>query len=178
MISLRKLLFESYTDTFKEWYHGSPTGELGGGEYGLHLGTYIAAKEALENNIGTPVDGEWDGTREYGKTLLCGKNTLHKRNIFPFGFNVDIPEEDFFQSQPLKYAPNIKLTMHPNIKKYILHCKMLNTISTPYSDSSANQYMKNFSKKNINFGIFYKNVVEDTGSISVVVSNKNCVKEI
>ncbi len=71
MIKLTGLLLE-WKDA-NIWHRGSATGDLRGGKTGLHLGTFKAAKQALEATIGIPVEGEWDGHREYGKTLLCGR---------------------------------------------------------------------------------------------------------
>lgn len=67
-------IFESVSNIF---YHGSTDKDLAG-KKGIHVGTYQAAKEALEARIGVPAEGEWDGTREYGKTLLAGKKSLAK----------------------------------------------------------------------------------------------------
>jgi hypothetical protein len=178
MIKLKELILEYIID-HGEWYHGSASGDLRGGTSGLHLGTYLAAKQALEARIGIPVNGEWDGKREYGKTLLCGKNTLKQKNIFPTGFNCDVPEEDFYPSEPPKDALYLKLTMKPAIKKYKILCPITNTINNPYEDFKANGYMKALLKRgNAKRGFYYKNVAEDVGSISVVVPNGDCVKEI
>jgi hypothetical protein len=58
-------LNEAFTETF---YHGSTDKNLAG-KKGIHIGTYKACKQALEARIGVPAEGEWDGTREYGKTF-------------------------------------------------------------------------------------------------------------
>jgi len=47
------------------YFHSSPNGDLRGSFYGLHIGSYEAAKEAIEARIGVPARGEWDGSREY-----------------------------------------------------------------------------------------------------------------
>jgi len=57
----------------KVFWHGSPSGDLRGSAYGLHVGSFAAAEQALNARIGVPAEGSWDGTREYGKTLLAGK---------------------------------------------------------------------------------------------------------
>jgi len=178
MIKLRDLIKEFFYDT-KEWYHGSASGDLRGGQSGLHLGTFKAAKEALEARIGIPVEGEWDGTREYGKTLLCGKNTLKIRNIFCTGHNCDVSNEDFYPTESPKHTEYLKLNMKPAIKKYKILCPMTNSINTPYNDWKANGYMKASLKRgNAKRGFYYRNEGEDAGSISVVVPNGNFVKEI
>jgi hypothetical protein len=178
MIKLKSLLTEYVYDT-EIWYHGSPSGDLRGGSSGLHLGTKLAAKEALEARVGIPVEGEWDGTREYGKTLLCGKTTLKTRKIFPTGFNCDVPDEDFYPSKTPEHTPYLSLTMKPAIKPYKIICPMTNTNTSPYNDWKANGYMKASLKKgNAKRGFYYKNESEDYGSISVVVPNGSCVKEV
>jgi hypothetical protein len=178
MIKLKHLI-EEWIDT-NVWYHGSPSGDLRGGTSGLHLGTYNAAKEALEARIGIPSNGEWDGTREYGKTLLCGQATLKKRHIFPTGFNCDVPETDFYPTKSPGSASYLTLTMKPFIKQYKIVCSMTNSPQTPYSDSKANGYMKGLLKKGIKLhrGFYYKNDGEDFGSISAVVPDGSCVKEV
>ena len=178
MIKLRDLIYEIIYDQ-AVWYHGSPSGDLRGGRTGLHLGTYKAATQALEARIGIPVEKYWDGTREYGKTLLCGKNTLKQRKIFPTGFNCDIPDNDFYPIESLKHTPYLSLSMKPAVKKYKLLCPMTNTNMSPHGDWKANGYMSASLKRgNAKRGFYYKNDSEDYGSISVVVPNGSCVKEI
>ena len=162
------------------YWHGTPSGDLRGGPSGLHIGTKQAATEALEARIGIPADGRgWDGTREYGKTLLCGKNTLKQRKIFPTGFNCDIPDNDFYPIESLKHTPYLSLSMKPAVKKYKLLCPMTNTNMSPHGDWKANGYMSASLKRgNAKRGFYYKNDSEDYGSISVVVPNGSCVKEI
>lgn len=177
MIRLSSLIKETI-DTHI-WYHGSPSGDLRCGVSGLHLGTYKAAKEALEARIGIPVEGEWDGTRKYGETLLCGRITLKKKGIFPTGFNCDVSNEDFYPTTSPRYAPYLKLNMTPAIKRYKITCPISNTIHNPYNDWKANGYMKASLKKgNARRGFYYKNESEDYGSISVVVPNGDCVEEV
>ncbi len=183
MIKLKNLINEIIYDS-GIWYHGSPSGDLRGGRTGLHLGTYQAAKQALEARIGIPVEGEWDGSREYGKTLLCGKKTLNKRhNQSITGFNADIhnegPEKDFYPTQSPKDSPYLLLTMKPAIKKYKILCPITNTKQIPYYDEVANKYMfKALKRGNAKMGFYYVNAGEDNGSISVVVPNGKCVKEV
>lgn len=54
-------LFESYSTTF---YHGS-TNKMFLGKKGIHVGTYEAARQALNARIGVPAVGEWDGNIKY-----------------------------------------------------------------------------------------------------------------
>lgn len=169
-------------DDTNVWYHGSPSGNLKGGISGLHLGTLKAATEALESRIGIPVNGTWDGTRKYGETLLCGSITLKNRNIFPTGFNCDVPKEDFYPNNSIlpTYSDTSHMSLNdkPSMKKFRITCPMINTIRNPYSDNKANSIMKGLMKKGLGIrGIYYKNDGEDYGSISVVVPG-NVVKEI
>jgi len=178
MIKLKSLLNEIVYD-HNTWYHGSASGDLRGGKTGLHLGTFKAAKQALEARIGTPVDGEWDGTREYGKTLLCGKKSLKERNQFPTGFNCDVSDNNFYPTQSPKHAIYLSLTMKPVIKKYKIICPMTNTNMSPYDDFKANGYMAASLKRgNAKRGFYYKNESEDYGSVSIVIPNGNFVKEV
>ena len=169
-----KQLEEAVMD-MKVWYHGSASGELKGGTSGLHLGTYLAAKEALEATIGIPVEGEWDGTREYGKTLLCGRKTQLAKKIGGTGYNCsEALEEDFYPTQTkaptYSNGESIPFTVKPSIKGYKILCPMNNTPQTAYADFKANGYMKSSLKKgNAKNGFYYKNISEDEGSISVVV---------
>ena len=54
------------------FYHGTPDERhwQHGAVNGIHVGTEEAAHQALNARIGRPLEGRWDGTREYGKTLL------------------------------------------------------------------------------------------------------------
>lgn len=163
----------------KVWYHGSPSGDLKGGVTGLHLGTFKAAKEALEARIGIKADGsEWDGTQEYGKTLLAGKQTLKRINHFPTGFNCDVSDEDFYPTKSPKHTQYLKLDMRPAIKSYHIICPIYS--KKKYKDGYANQLMRRIVKSPEipKFGFYYSNDGEDYGSTSVVVPNGNCVKEI
>ena len=47
----------SFTTDFCIFWHGSASGDLRGGRTGLHLGTYQAAKQALEAHISVPSNG-------------------------------------------------------------------------------------------------------------------------
>lgn len=161
------------------YYHGSPSGDLRGASWGLHIGTHQAAHEALTARIGYPVHGSWDGSREYGKTLLAGKKTLKERGIFPTGYNVHAPEHDYYPHQhkegfpsyggrrdEAKVAPEHK----PTMLRVRIKGEMTNTHRTAHPDFKANGYMKAAIKKgNAKRGYYYKNDAEDAGSISAVV---------
>jgi hypothetical protein len=183
-------LFAKTTDQNVYW-HGSASGDLRGGNTGLHLGTRLAAKQALEARIGIPATGEWDGTREYGKTLLAGEDTLDRihreTNSFPkSGLNAGepgnpVPKEDYYPRKVLKYADGTDMPMDikPNILPYKLDTEMSNTAYTPRPDWHANGYMRRQIKLgNAKSGYYYKNEGEDAGSISVVVPNGKHVVEV
>jgi hypothetical protein len=169
------------------YWHGSPSGDLRGSDYGLHLGTKQAASEALHSRIGVPAKGEWNGEREYGKTKLAGKKTL--RQIDPRGYNltghnVNAPDEDYFPHQhpsKPKYAngEEIPRNAHPSIKQYRLIGPMSNTRHNPHPDFKANGYMKAALKKGTaRSGYFYKNQGEHAGSISAVVPNGKHIRAV
>ena len=164
----------SISDIF---WHGSPSGEMRGSFYGLHIGTYEAAKEALEARIGTPAEGTWDGKREYGKTKLAGENTLRRLGVvYPTGYNCchDFVE-DYFPSQR-KELPDysdksyVSLTAKPIIIPVKIIGEMSNSPYRPMADSKANSTMAAQIKKGTaKRGYYYINVSEDEGSISAVV---------
>lgn len=174
------------------WWHGSCSGDLRGGRTGLHLGTYQAAKQALEARIGIPADGKgWTGNRRYGATLLAGWATLQSKmnpdgsRYVRTGFNCDVPMNDFYivdcdKNDPsniwetLKY-PNgeyVSLDCKPDIQPFLISGKMTNSASNPHEDFKANGYMGHQLKRGLaKSGYYYKNASEDEGSISIVVPN-------
>lgn len=176
------------------WYHGSASGDLRGGATGLHLGTRKAASDALNARIGYPAEGEWDGTREYGKTKLAGQKTMKRRGLSATGFNagrqdLDIPEEDYYASDlPKEYLKKqlaypdgtmMPMTNKPSIRAYQITGKMSNTPATPHGDWQANARMASLLKRGkARRGYFYKNVGEDEGSISAVVPSGSHVKPV
>jgi hypothetical protein len=183
-LQLDNTLFAKTTDQ-KIYWHGSPSGDLRGGVSGLHLGTKEAATQALEARIGIPATGTWDGTREYGKTLLAGSETQAKlakegRNTGT-GQNAGAPEKDYYPkaSQEFqKYADGTVMPMDvkPNILPYKLNTEMTNNAWNPHEDFKANAVMKAQLKKGTaKRGYYYENIGEDYGSISVVVPNGNHV---
>ncbi len=170
-------LFEEY-NTLLVFWHGSPSGKLVTGYTGIHIGSYRAAKEALEARIGLPASGEWDGTREYGKTLLAGKDRLFE--IDPKGYNVTgqniyAPDEDYYISQ-VKMKPKysdlelVSEICKPVIFEVKIVGKMYNTPRRPMDDEKANYLMRNQLKKLRDaHGYYYINDAEDAGSLSAVV---------
>ena len=161
------------------WWHGSVSGDMRGGKTGLHLGTRAAAEDALHSRIGFPAEGAWDGSREYGKTLLAGKKRILEQNKYGItGRNMRAPEEDYYAHQhpegPLKYSNGdaVPIDSKPSIRPFRIVGGMTNSPSTPHGDWKANGYMQAALKRgNAKNGYFYKNEGEDSGSISAVVPN-------
>jgi hypothetical protein len=174
-------LFEHFNSEI--FYHGSTDNNLSG-KNGIHIGTKLAATQALEARIGVPAEGEWDGTREYGKTLLAGKKSLETKPENKWkgtGFNCgkDVPDDDYLpiqRKERAKYSDgtDIPFNCKPIIFPVKIIGKMTNTPYTPHSDSKANSLMiRNLKMNNAKSGYYYKNDGEDTGSISAVVPDKN-----
>jgi len=169
---LSKLSIEQLKENPDVYWHGSPSGELKGSETGLHVGTYQAAKEALEARIGIPANGEWDGTKEYGKTLIAGRKTLEKldpKGYNKTGFNASPPDEDYYPTGAAKYSDRttVSLKSKPNIVPVNIKGEMSDVT---HEDFKASGYMKRQLKKGTaKKGYFYKNVSEDEGSTSAVL---------
>lgn len=157
-------------------WHGSGSGDLRGGSHGLHVGTFAAAKDALEARIGRPAEGEWDGTREYGKTLLAGAERMSDART---GFNVDLPEKDFYPTEPPRISSTDarksvigEMSMKPSITPFRITGKMSNSPSNPHGDWAANGRMRGLiSRGKAKSGYYYSNISEDAGSISAVLPN-------
>jgi len=177
-----ELLIEKDYQATGIWYHGSPSGKFVGSHYGLHVGTKLAATQALQARIGVPTTGEWDGTREYGKTLLAGRKNLEvmekERGYYlTTGYNAgsEVPEEDYYASDRKELpkfsdGSDIKLNDKPKIFKLKINVPMSNTPQNPMQDFKANGYMAaNIKKGTARRGYFYINDGEDEGSISAVL---------
>jgi hypothetical protein len=164
------------------FYHGTPMGQFGKAE--IHIGTERAAKQALEARIGIRADGKaWDGTSEYGNTLLAGKKTLRKldpKGYNETGFNVDVPENDFYlkdhpELAKATFGDGTKIPLYAKPKLFPVKIKgeMTNYASTPMSDTKANATIRAMLKKGqAKRGYYYENIGEDAGSISAVVPSK------
>ena len=173
---------------FEIWYHGSPSGELGKGVGGIHLGTYQAAKEALEARIGIPVEGEWDGTREYSETLLKGQGSLGK--FQKTGFNCQAPQNDYYPFERLgsdeidsdelwpHYSTGEPITpdLRPSIVAYKIVGPMYNDPWEPVGDEEANLEIREGPTHYV--GYYYQNIGEDAGSISAVVPSADFLEKI
>lgn len=168
------------------FYHGS-TDENLAGKKGIHVGTKKAATQALEARIGVPAEGEWDGIREYSKTLLAGKKSLsdkpeNKWKATGFNCGKDVPEEDYYPEQreeKATYSDNTEIPM--DCKPIVFEVKvigdMTNGPDTPHTDMKANALMSRALRMgNAKRGYYYINDGEDSGSISAVVPNKSFLK--
>lgn len=184
MIDLLDRLFEVGNTEWPLFYHGTPSGKIGDGKFGVHVGTRLAAKRALEARIGVPADGDWDGTREYGRTLIAGKKTLGR--IDPRGFNItgincDAPDEDYYPRGFAGYSDRtpIDLRARPNILRVRVVGRMSNDPSNPMSDAKANGLMRSMLRSGrARSGYYYINVGEDEGSVSAVVPNETFLEVI
>jgi hypothetical protein len=173
-------LYESFISGI--FYHGSTDKNLSG-KKGIHVGTKLAATQALEARIGVPAVGEWDGTREYGKTLLAGKHSLetkpeNKWKCTGFNCGKNIPEDDYYPTQRNERAEYsdrtpISFDCKPIIFPVKIIGKMTNTPYNCHSDVKANSLMlRNLKMNNAKSGYYYINDGEDSGSVSAVVPDK------
>ena len=170
------------------FWHGSDNADLRGGTTGLHVGTYEAAKQALEARIGVPANGEWDGTTAYGDTLLMGKTRLlelEKQGIFKrSGHNMYAPDEDYYprdQKERATYSNGeaVPLDAYPIIEPVRISGSMTNSRYSPRGDWQANGLMKRaLNKGNARNGFYYTNEGEDAGSISAVVPDETHIERL
>ena len=142
------------------FWHGSPSGDLRGGPYGLHVGTLPAAHEALNERIGAPLAGKWDGRRVWGETPMSPKGG---------------PAEASWYSN----GDNIPYTVTPDVRPYEIVGDMFNSRSAPLADDDA-AYRMIMDKKGgqAKRGYYYSNDAEDVGSISATVPTASHLREI
>ena len=173
-----------------QFYHGS-TDKNFSGKRGIHIGSKKAATQALESRIGVPSEGEWDGTRLYGKTKLAGKKRLEeigKERGYSLvtGYNAgrDVPDEDYYppeREERAKYSDGKEISFFskPIVFPVKIVGPMNNTQRDPKKDTMANSLMIRQLKKNqAKHGYYYENEGEDEGSISAVVPNGTWLHEI
>ena len=185
--TIQEYLTESYNNN-NVFYHGSTDKNLAG-KKGIHIGTKLAATQALQARIGVPAEGEWDGTRKYDKTLLAGKNTLKNKYqelgyFCDTGFNCgrDVPEEDYYPTQRnerAKYSDGtpIPFNSKPIVFPVKIVGKMTNSPYKPHTDEKPNSMMlRNLKMGNAKSGYYYENIGEDEGSISAVVPDATFLK--
>ena len=146
------------------FWHGSPSGELAGGPYGLHVGSYLAAKQALEARIGRRADGkDWDGTQEYGKTLLDRNqysSLWHPDTKTWSRHMVENPPDYAPADRPPRYSDGTPVAMEskPNLFPVRITGPMSNTPDTPHSDTRANGLMRGLvTRGKANRGFYYTN---------------------
>jgi 8-oxo-dGTP diphosphatase len=168
----------------KLYYHGTPderTWETGA-SYGIHVGTEEAAREALHARIGRPAEGEWDGTREYGKTLL--DQDLHSHSL-----NRETGEwEKKVNRRPPAYPTGnaaysdggkVPTDARPSVFPVRIKGPMTNSPERPHGDWHANGYMRRqISQGNARRGYYYINVSEDEGSVSAVVPSAGHLERV
>ena len=158
------------------YWHGTPSGDLRGGVTGLHVGTKQAATEALEARIGIPADGKgWDGTREYAKTLLAGKDLINSGQFGKYrlsGYNMNAPDENYYPTKMPTVGSSVPVdpSWKPWVRPVLIVGEMTNTPRSPISDAAANRRIK---RKR---GAFYTNEGEDAGSVSAVLPSGDSVR--
>lgn len=162
--------FAAHPQTF---WHGSPNGQAGviTASNGIHVGTQQAAREALNARIGTPQHGDWDGTREYGKTLLVpGERTGYGTNWHRKGWGSEPRYPDGSATYGTGKDVPIPLDVKPHLFPVRIIGEMTNTRHDPHPDFHANGYMSGQIKRGrARRGYYYRNVGEDEGSVSAVV---------
>lgn len=184
-MKLTRILEQILTEAQLFFYHGSTDKNLSG-KNGIHVGSKLAATQALQARIGVPAEGEWDGTREYGKTKMAGKKTLDRREkelgyFLKTGYNTgsDLPEEDYYPEErgtKASYSDGTVIDMRSRPIVFPVNIKgpMNNTPRDPKTDQMANSLMmRGLRKGNAKNGFYYINDGEDAGSISAVVPNKD-----
>lgn len=165
-------------------WHGSPSGDLRGGTSGLHLGTFDAAKQALDARIGIPAQGNWEGTSKYGDTMLAGRNRLLEidpRGYNRSGYNIDAPVENYIPMRELKYANGDVMPMDvtPAVLPYRIIGPMKNSFYSPMDDARANGVMQGLLKRGqARNGLYYRNIGEDAGSVSAALPGPDHVEPI
>jgi len=167
------------------YWHGSPNGEAGAkiAAYGIHVGTYEAAKQALEARVGKRPDGKpWDGTMSLREAGIK-EATYHEPNKKPGGGWFDGPATRWEDRIPGKVYNSrgpvfsdgspVPIDSHPAMVPLRIVGPMTNTPSSPHSDWKANGYMvASLKRGNARRGFFYTNEGEDAGSISAVVPSR------
>lgn len=149
------------------YYHGTPDertwDQPHGAAYGLHVGSEEAARQALNARIGRPLEGDWDGTREYGKTLLSPYQRTGEEG------NLEAPR---YPSGRATYSTGhpVPMDARPSIFPVRITGPMTNHPAIPMDDAHANGRMKGqITRGQARSGYFYRNAGEDEGSISAVV---------
>ena len=173
-----------------QFFHGSPYGGPTDtpGPSGVHIGTQVAAREALNARIGHRADGkDWDGSSEYGKTLLAGSDTMQRLRRHATGYSYRVGDgKDHYPADThldRKGVPppgsDTPLDAKPALFPVSITGPMTNTPGTPHEDFKANGMMAGQIKKgNAKRGYYYRNISEDSGSISAVVPSWGHLKDM
>ena len=173
-------LFEPDDWDGEVWWHGSPSGDLRGGQYGLHLGDYESARQALESRIGRPAEGVWDGKRVYGETPLAG---------YSAGYGAGKGSEPALPTGKAVYSDGslVPLDSRPSLLPLRITGPMGNTRNSPYGDDEVHDMIQGFGNSWPG-GYYYDNIGEggwadpDTGkwqnSISAVVPGPDHVEPL
>lgn len=157
------------------FWHGSASGDTSKVPRGLHVGTLEAARQALNATIGTPVEGDWDGTRKYGETLVKGTKSFDQaKGQYASGYSGgrDSLAEDHFPTGKATFSNRepVPMDARPEIRAFRIVGDMTNTPDSPHTDAVANGLARRAaSLGNGRRGFFYRNDGEDYGSISAVV---------
>jgi GNAT superfamily N-acetyltransferase len=156
------------------WYHGTPDDRNWehGAANGLHIGTEEAARQALNARIGKPHEGEWDGTRPYGRTLLSPAQTTGVER------NLTMPR---YPSGRATYSDGkqVPADARPNIFPVRVKGEMANTPHDPVHDDYANSRMRGqITRGQARRGYYYTNIGEDAGSLSAVVPSAEHLERI
>jgi 2'-5' RNA ligase/ADP-ribose pyrophosphatase YjhB (NUDIX family) len=152
------------------WYHGTPDERSWehGAAYGIHVGTEEAARQALNARIGRPAKGEWDGTREYGKTLLNRDYTIWHLD----GTSTTQHHPPTYPTRGPVYSSGHEgpLDARPSIFPVRIKGPMVNRPSAPVTDDYANSRMRGqITRGTARRGYYYVNHGEDEGSVSAAV---------
>ncbi len=156
----------------RQWWHGTPYGGPSEtpGEFGVHVGTQEAARQALNARIGHRADGrDWDGEEPHSEALLAGKNTIRDLGRHVTGYSVDAPDRDYHASEvaPRPWSGEIPSHLRPRLFPARITGPMTDTI---HEDQRANGIMRSQIRRGTaRRGYFYENIAEDPGSISAVV---------
>jgi len=168
------------------FWHGTPSGDLRGGQYGLHVGTYQAASEALEARIGRRADGKpWDGTQAYGDTPLDQDRHSHRWHPDTRTWTHEVTRmPPALPTGRATYGDGtpVPLDARPSVVPVRIVGPMSNTPNNPHPDWKANGYMHaQLTRGRARRGYYYTNEGEGvatdplTGnikySISAVVPN-------
>lgn len=173
------LLGSQWVESKERWHgsaYGGPTDNPG--EFGVHVGTQEAARQALNARIGHRADGrDWDGTEPHGEALLAGKDTIRDLGRDVTGYSVDAPNHDFY-ARDVKSDRFGRMEVPAHLQPRLFPVRITGPMTdTIHEDMRANGIMRaQLRRGTARRGYFYKNIAEDPGSISAVVPSWNHLK--